>query len=353
MFFKEDFSKRTIIRLRWTLIITIGYIILFSHSGKPVPVLLNVFLPIYAFTNLILSFCPEEWFQRQRFISLILLFDLGMTILTIFLAGPEDSAFYVTFFLILLISAITRKTFLVYSTFGIILLAYGIMSYHRSPWTFFETASLLQFPFIFILAIFFRGIVVSYNRIYQEKELLKADYQELEVLNSVALSIGQYDDLFPFLFKLSRLLSEKLRIEHFTVFFMDRKEDNCYMVSSDDSPGKHSHIINLKKYPALKESLKSEEISQDEDLPTALQETSSYILKKIPIAFNEKELGTLYLRANTPMRSLTRREDYFLQLLGRIIAIAILDVERAMVLKELMDTGTYSDLPQLVGPHGI
>jgi hypothetical protein len=125
------------------------------------------------------------------------------------------------------------------------------------------------------------------------------------------------------------------------------------MVSSDDSPGKHSHIINLKKYPALKESLKSEEISQDEDLPTALQETSSYILKKIPIAFNEKELGTLYLRVNTPMRSLTRREDYFLQLLGRIIAIAILDVERAMVLKELMDTGTYSDLPQLVGPHGI
>ena len=125
MFFKEEFSKRTIIQLRWTLIIIIGYIIVFSPSGKSVPVLLNAFLPIYALTNFILSFVPEEWFQRQRFISLMLLFDLSMTILTIILAGPEDSAFYVTFFLILLISAITRKAFLVYSTFGIILLAYG------------------------------------------------------------------------------------------------------------------------------------------------------------------------------------------------------------------------------------
>jgi hypothetical protein len=353
MFFKEEFSKRTIIQLRWTLIISIGYIILFSHSGKSAPALLNVFLPIYAFTNLIPSFCPEEWFQRQRFISLILLLDLSMTILTIFLAGPKDSAFYVTFFLILLISAITRKTFLVYSTFAIILLAYGVASYLKSPLAFFETASLLQFPFIFILALFFRGIVVSYNRVYQEKELLKADYQELELLNSVALSIGQYNDLSPFLFKLSKLLSKKLGIERFTVLFMDRREDSCYMVSSDDPPGKESHVINLKEYPALKESLESEKISQDEALPPPLQETSRYILKKIHIAFKEKELGTLYLRASTPMRSLTRREKYFLQVLGRITAIAILDVERAMVFEELMDTRTYSDLPQIVGPHGI
>ena len=353
MFFKEEFSKKTIIQLRWTLCIVIGYIIVFIPSGKSVPVLFNVFLPIYTSTNFILSFGPEKWFQRQQFLSLILLLDLSMMLLTIFLAGPDDSAFYVTFFLILLISAITRKAFLVYSTFGIILLAYGVTCYIKSPSAFFKTASLLQFPFIFILAIFFRGIVVSYNRVYQEKEFLKADYQELEVLNSVALSIGQYNDLFPFLFKLSKILSEKLGIKHFTVFFMDRKENNCYMVSSDDPPGKQSRVINLNKYPALKESLKSENISQDEGLPPPLQETSRYILKKIRIAFKEKELGTLYLRANTPMRSLTRREEYFLQILGRITAMAILDVERAMVFKELKDTGTYSDLPQLTGPHGI
>jgi hypothetical protein len=353
MFFKEEFAKKTIIQLRWTLFITVGYIIVFSPPGKPMPIFLNAFLLIYTLTNLILSFGPEKWFQRQQFISLILLLDLSIMILTIFLAGLEDSEFYVAFFIILLISAITRKAFFVYSTFGIILLAYGVTSYLKSPGAFFETASLLRFPFIFILATFFRGIVVSYNRVYQEKELLKADYQELEVLNSVALSIGQYNDLPPFLFKLSKLLSEKLGIERFTVLFMDRKEDNCYMVSSDDLPGEESHVINLKKYPAFKESLKSEKISQDETLPPPLQETSRYILKKIHIAFKEKKLGTLYLRANTPMRSLTRREEYFLQVLGRITAIAILDVERATVFEELMATRRCSDIPQLVGTHGI
>ena len=52
------------------------------------------------------------------------------------------------------------------------------------------------------------------------------------------------------------------------------------------------------------------------------------------------------------MRSLTHREEYFLQILGRITAIAILDVERAKAFEELVDTRTYSDLPQFVGHRG-
>jgi hypothetical protein len=197
---------------------------------------LNVFLPVYALTNLFLSFGPDKWFKKQRFIYLILLLDLSMTVLTIHLAGLEDSEFYVTFFLILLISAITRKAYLVYSTFAIILLAYGITSYLKSPSAFFETASLLKFPFIFIIAIFFRGMVVSYNRIYHEKELLMEDYRELEVLNSVALSIGQHKDFYRFLSRMSKLLTDKLGLERCTAIFMDSNENHCYMVSSDDLP---------------------------------------------------------------------------------------------------------------------
>ena len=45
MFFKEEFNKKTIIQLRWALIISLGYIILFSHHGNSPIILLNVFLP--------------------------------------------------------------------------------------------------------------------------------------------------------------------------------------------------------------------------------------------------------------------------------------------------------------------
>ena len=342
MFFMEEFNKKTIIQLRWALIISLGYIILFSHSGESVHVSLIIYLPIYAITNLVLLLGPEEWFQRQRFISLILLLDLSTTVLTILLTGPEDSEFYVTFFLILLISAITRKAVLVYSTFGTILLVYGVTSYFKSPSTFFETSSLLKFPFIFTLAIFLRGMVVAYNRFCLERELLKSDYQELEVLNSVALSIGQYKELTRFLFRLSSLLCEKLGLERCTAIFMDRKEDNCYMVSSDDLPMQECFEINLKNYPDLKESLKSEEVSEEEAALALRQVASRYILKKIPLSFQGNKLGTLYLRASTPKRRLTRREEYFMQMLGRITAIAILDLERSLMFDKMLGKRTES-----------
>jgi hypothetical protein len=338
MFFKEEFSKRTIVQLRWALIVVIGYLIVFNHFADPLPVFLYFFLPLYVLSNVLLFFSPERWFQEQKFISLILLLDLAVTALTIFQVGPKGSEFYVTFFLVLLISAITRKALLVYSTFGIILIVYGITCYVKSPETFFSTASLLQFPFIIILSLVFRGMVESYNRVYQEKELLKEDYRELDVLTSVALSIGQDRDLSGFLFKLSRLLSEKLGLCRCTAIFMDSNEDTCYMVSSDDSPEKEPLIIDVKNYPALKESLKSEEISGEKEngFPVPLEETSKYILKKIPVFFKKNMLGTLYLRANTPKRSLTHREEYFLQILGRITALAILDLGRSSVLETVV-----------------
>lgn len=342
MFLREEFGKKSIIQLRWTLIIIIGYIIIFSPSGKPFPMLLDVLLPVYALTNIILSLGPEEWFRRESIICLILLLDLGTTALTIYVVGPRDSVFYVIFFLILLISAVTQKASVVYSTFGIILIVYGVTSYLKAPQAFFETASLLQFPFMLILGIFFRGIVVSYNRVYQEKELLKADYRELEVLNSVALSIGQDKDLSRFLLKLSRVLSEKLGLERCTAIFMDSNERSCYMVSSDDLPEAESHVINLRNFPALQESLQCEQISTEESLPVPLDVTSRYILKKIPIAFKEKKLGTLYLRANTPMPSLTHRDEHFMQMLGRITAIAILDVQRSLLYDSMIDERTES-----------
>jgi transcriptional regulator with GAF, ATPase, and Fis domain len=238
-------------------------------------------------------------------------------------------------------SAVTRESLLVYSTIGIILLVYGVTSYLKSPQTFLLTASLLQFPLILILVYFLTGIVVSYTSVYQEKELLNEHYRELEVLNRVALSIGEHGDLSRFLLRLSKLLSETFELERCTAILMDSKESNCYMVSSDDFPEKESKVINLEDFPILKESLQAQEICEQRDSPLPMQTTCKCILKKVPLSFKGKRLGTLYLRANTLKDSLTRREDYFLEILGRITTLAISNakrsIEKSMVLENMID----------------
>jgi hypothetical protein len=129
--------------------------------------------------------------------------------------------------------------------------------------------------------------------VYQEKELLKEDYRELEVLNSVALSIGEDKDLSGFLLKLSKLLSEELVHCRCTAIFMDSKEDICYMVSSDDSPENDCLIIDVKKFPTLRESLKSDNIfeEKEKDFPLPIGATFKYILKKSQFPLRKKRWG--------------------------------------------------------------
>ena len=50
MFLKEQFSKRTIIQLRWALMISIAYNVAFSHSVGSTSVIFYLLLFLYALT---------------------------------------------------------------------------------------------------------------------------------------------------------------------------------------------------------------------------------------------------------------------------------------------------------------
>lgn len=322
--FKEDYGKRFILLLRWILIIIVGTILYFSYSPKG-PISLTVFfIPFYILTNLGLWACPGDWFQNQKFIFFILLLDVILTTLALLLAVQNDSPFYLVFFLILLIAAASRRALLLYSALGLILVIYGVSLYLKAPGKFLETDTLLRFPFIFIVTFFFHGMMESYNRVFEEKETLAGDYRELEVLTEVAQSIEQDRNLPNFLLTLTQIMTSKFKLQRCTAVYLDPKEESGCMVSSDDNPEKEPLLLDLIKYPNLKESLKKENISEDAESDSPLSAyPSRYILKTLPLDFREKRLGTLYLRANTPRRQLTHREEFFLGSLTHITAMAI------------------------------
>jgi len=324
MLFKEDYGKNYILLLRWILIIIVGNILVFCCPSKGFLSIRTLFIPFYVLTNIILPFCPSHWFQKQKFIFLILLLDIVLTTLALYLAVQSDSQFYLVFFMILLVAAASRRAKLIYSTFGLILIVYGISLYFKSPEKFMETDTLLRFPFIFIVTFFFHGMVESYNRIFQEKEILQEDYRELEVLTEVAQFIGQDKNIPKFLLALTQTLTNKFGLQRCTAIYMDKKEETGLMISSDDNPEKAPLLLDLKKYPTMKESLKAERTSGESEALSSLSTSpSKYILKTIPLVFRRKNLGSLYLRANTPQRQLTHREEYFLGRLAHITALAI------------------------------
>ena len=155
MLLKEEYNKRTILLLRWALIIIVGYVLLFSFSLQTLPISFIFGSSLYALSNLGLTFFPQIRFRQKEFVFYILLLDILMTTLALFFAAQTDSEFYVIYFLILLLASTSRRLKLIGSAFGLILVIYGTSLFLKSPADFWSTGTLLRFPFLFIVTFFF------------------------------------------------------------------------------------------------------------------------------------------------------------------------------------------------------
>lgn len=193
-----------------------------------------LFIVLYPSTNILLHFLPGRWFEKTFLIFLILLVDVALTSLGLYLAVGGDSQFYMVFFLILLVAAASRRAYLLYIALGLIMAVYGTALYLKDPKVFLTTDNLLRFPFLFIVTLFFHGLLESYNRIFREKEVLSEDNRELEALTEVARSIAETGNLPKFLLTMTKILTIQLNLKRCTAVYVDEKEEMACMVSSND-----------------------------------------------------------------------------------------------------------------------
>ncbi len=98
---------------------------------------------------------------------------------------------------------------------------------------------------------------------------------------------------------------------------------------SDDSPVNDLIVIDLEKTPSFKESL-HQNLEHIQRVWPAGKAVSRYVLKEIPLFYQEEPLGILYPRINTHRRRLIHREEYFLSSLSEITATVLYNLESPM-----------------------
>lgn len=325
----KEQGRKTVLLLRWILIVVVGYLVVFSNLNRPPLSLPNLFFVFYVLSNLFLIVSPKRWFEKDLFIFLILLFDIGMSTVAIYVSARIDSEFYVIYFLILFIAALAQKAKFIYFSAALLLASYAGYAYYKNPYFFKDPLLLLRFSFLFVVSFFFNLMIQSYNRLRQEKEVLTENYRELEVLTELAQSIGRNKNIAEFLVRLNQTLCEKLLIDRCTSILVDKLGQKARICFSDEYPENDLVTIDLEKTPSFKESLHQNMEQPSEDLTPGGKVVSRYVLKEIPLFYQKENLGVLYLRINTPHRRLTRREEYFLSRLSEITASAIYNLEKS------------------------
>jgi PAS domain S-box-containing protein len=168
--------KKTIILLRWAVIIVISYLILFGKGRVTNLGLGHLFILIYIISNLILVFFPQIWFLNSKLIYCLIALDTGIVSFGMYLSEKVTTDFYLVFFLIIIFASMSRNYKLLMVISGFTAIIYGVLLH---SWGLlgseFGVSYVLRIPFILIMAAFYGYIVQTFGKEKRQELALSED----------------------------------------------------------------------------------------------------------------------------------------------------------------------------------
>ncbi|MDZ7760320.1 MAG: ATP-binding protein [Desulfovermiculus sp.] len=152
--------KSNIFYIRLTAIISLAYMLVFEPGSFENKFWSYLYIALYMGTNLILSALPDRLFYKRKFYNLLVCFDTIMITLGIYLVGQVETSFYLIYFFIIGIAALsTDFRYLMINT-GLFVLIYGWIMYNQGNLSGeYATLYALRLPFVFVVSLLFGYII--------------------------------------------------------------------------------------------------------------------------------------------------------------------------------------------------
>ena len=99
---------RTVVFLRWMLIILASYLMFFTYLNTPSFEAVVAFALAFGTSNVVFSLMPADYFRRISFQRTVLMLDIAFGCITLYLLRVPGTYVYVAFGLIYLLAAIRR-----------------------------------------------------------------------------------------------------------------------------------------------------------------------------------------------------------------------------------------------------
>ena len=198
-------KKRTVIQLRWPLVILCSYLLLYAPNSWLTPAQTNAILIFYLLTNATLYFVAEDFFDSAYFYGPLLLFDTVFLAISLTLSGGATTDFYVACFFTLVLSCICNdpRGLLLVTVLAPALYAYIVFNSAAAR----DSSVYLRLPFPLVISIFYGYFaqVERIKRLAKEKEEqarqqqrtaeeIRRQRERLEVLHELNVAVASTID---------------------------------------------------------------------------------------------------------------------------------------------------------------
>jgi len=223
--------KHNIFYIRLTVILVIAYMLLVESVHVAHYQLSYAYLAFYMATNLFIYQLPESYFYKKHFHYLLAAFDTFMIALGIFLIGQADSYFFIVYFLVVGLSAMSRNIkYLMLNTL-IFIIVYGWIMYISGHFHGEDaTRYALRLPFIWSFALFL-GYILECVMYDVDKSISDLQEKYRSLVQSIDSPIFMLDRSGCFLYINDKMLTdyeareEEILNKHFNQFFSEEEAD--------------------------------------------------------------------------------------------------------------------------------
>jgi diguanylate cyclase (GGDEF)-like protein len=347
--------KKTVLTLRWFLVITLSYTIVF---GVPFPEHVTkeyLFVALLILSNIILSLFPKNYFEKKVMGSSLLVMDTIMVSLVIYMSGSASSDFYIIYFLVILLASLGRDLRRVLFNSFFVAGTYTVLLILTSPGELLrDTAIMIRIPFLLLFSLF-SGYIMDLERGRRVRvQKLEKENRELEALIDITGLVNSTLETRKVLNLLVQKVEKVLNVERCSVLFVEGDGHECgYVVASQDDPKIEQLKIDLTKYPEVKRSMETGDYVVIHDaledpitheFGANLQEAGFNSLLVVPIAHGQEVFGTLLLRAAKAKKKFNDWEVKFCQVVANTSANALKNAQLFQEIKRQAITDGLTEM---------
>jgi signal transduction histidine kinase len=177
----------TIVLLRWVLIIATSYLVLFSRPLSEVTPGVALFVAAYLASNVALTELAPRLRAAGVLDWLVILVDTVALSVALALTQSSSSDFYVLYFAVLFLSALSERIGLVVGAALLVTLTHlYTMSHFLDVNVLLQRGYMLRVPFLFVVALFFSHLVHHARERERTVEHRRAHDLRLDLLSSLS-----------------------------------------------------------------------------------------------------------------------------------------------------------------------
>lgn len=327
-------KKKTVLLLRWLVIIITSYLLLFSKGGDSLLSPQAFIIYTLLLSNLVLTGIPEHIFSRKWFDYLFVLLDTVSVSAALYMTGNSSSEFYLVYFLLIIATTFSSDLRTIIRNTAIVSIVYTIMLLQSRDIeaVIYNEEIMLRPPFLFVMSLFY-GYLAEQTRVHSSKRVdLEAEKKKLEILLEITKSVSSTLDIKEVLRIIVAKVAGYIQADRCSIILTDSEQKQGYVVASQDAPDLDRLEIDLGKYPEINKALGSKQVVVVNDitadpLMTDVRELLNQINVKsllvIPIVYQEEIIGTLLLKVRRKTHEFIPEEIKFCQVVANTSANAL------------------------------